>query len=393
MGEEASLYDRWKESREPAELMARAAKLVLDGARPMRLARVLSVPYPRACRIFDQVMEGVVGRLDSRYTPEVLATLKADLSDTLVEEVAVCRARGRKDTRAYVPLNSAAKQLSQMHGLNAPTRTVNVEVEGPRPREPRGPGPDHGRPPRPRGVPGPRGVRRLPAPAGRGRPVIAIPRAMTPAGLGEYVAPKVRTPDGRTASSYQRTPFVNLLNRRLSALLAGEAETLAVAAPAPPRQDPPAHRAHLGTDPRHQPRQAGDRRQPLGPAGRPVLQEHPRHPPRARAEAVRGRGQPHPAGRRQLGHRRRRRRCSPSASGARWSDSEPTYSSWMTYLLIRPPRCPRSCGTTRWTGTSPPPRAGSTRAAGRSSRCSGGTATTRSSGWSWTTPGTGPTPW
>lgn len=111
----------------PVQLMARAAELRLNGASMMDVARKLAIPYPAAVKLCGEIDGGVVREIASRYTPEVQATLKAEISDALVEEVAVCRRKGRKNLRAYTPMNSAAKQLSQMYGMNAPTRTVNVE--------------------------------------------------------------------------------------------------------------------------------------------------------------------------------------------------------------------------------------------------------------------------
>lgn len=61
--------------------------------------------------------------------------------------------------------------------------------------------------------------------------MIATLKAMTPAGLGQYVSPKVRTRDGREVPAYRRTPFVNLLNRALMDLAGGRIENLGVAAP------------------------------------------------------------------------------------------------------------------------------------------------------------------
>jgi len=58
-----------------------------------------------------------------------------------------------------------------------------------------------------------------------------LPRAMSPAGLGQHVAPKKRLPDGTLVSTYERTPFVELLNNALMDLLYTDLENLAVAAP------------------------------------------------------------------------------------------------------------------------------------------------------------------
>lgn len=116
------------------DLLARAAELVFEGKRPMQIARKLGVPYPTAAVLYEQVFTQVYGRIRDRYTPEVLASMKDELADTLLEVIRNCRRavnhslrEGKPSTRAYTHLNGAVKLLNAMEGFNAPTQSVNVE--------------------------------------------------------------------------------------------------------------------------------------------------------------------------------------------------------------------------------------------------------------------------
>lgn len=117
-------------------LIERAAVLMLGGARPAELARSLKVPHPTACKLYEAVFEQVWTRVRDKYTPEVLATMKDELVETLVEEIQNCReavaktmADAKPSTRSYTHLNSAVKMLSAMLGFNAPLQSMSLNVE------------------------------------------------------------------------------------------------------------------------------------------------------------------------------------------------------------------------------------------------------------------------
>lgn len=118
-----------REPKSPAKLLEMAADLRLRGANAMQISVRLALSYAEAVKLCEQLDGTVLRQLNTRYTPQVQAALKDDISDGYVEEFAVCRREGRKNPRAYTHMNTAGKHLAALHGLNAPTRSVSVEYK------------------------------------------------------------------------------------------------------------------------------------------------------------------------------------------------------------------------------------------------------------------------
>jgi hypothetical protein len=132
MGDEAGIYERWKESSEKEYALARS--MVANGATPMAVCQKLAIPYSRALNLHSKARREIFVEGPTRMGPEADAALKDDLTEKLIKVVNRCDEvvdrsfdEGNPNTKHYDKLLGAAKQLSAMRGYNAPTRSVNEE--------------------------------------------------------------------------------------------------------------------------------------------------------------------------------------------------------------------------------------------------------------------------
>jgi hypothetical protein len=118
----------------PADRLERVLEIVVDGGNTTQIMRALRVPREIAIRLHNDAYEQVWGRITDKRSPEVLATIKDENVEDLLnnrdrcrEEVERSSERGNLNVKAVNALNGSIKQLSALLGHNAPTQIETTD--------------------------------------------------------------------------------------------------------------------------------------------------------------------------------------------------------------------------------------------------------------------------
>lgn len=118
----------------PADRLERVLEIVVEGGNSAQIMRKLRVPREVAIRLHNDAYEQVWGRITDKRSPEVLATIKDENVEDLLnnrdrcrEEVERSSERGNLNVKAVNALNGSIKQLSALLGHNAPTQIETTD--------------------------------------------------------------------------------------------------------------------------------------------------------------------------------------------------------------------------------------------------------------------------